>query len=410
VAVAKNPYRPGVGTEPLYLADRERQLARFRGYVDDFPERRQNIRLTGLRGVGKTVLLKEYRKEALRRNWTVIRRDVNGRLRAEGDFAVAIADDLQEAAEAFSKLAVVKRIIGDTRKAIGEITVGFGVELTVDVGGSSGRTSVLEDRVKNALLRVGKLAKSAGSGVLFLYDEAHTIYDRPKKRQFPLSALLGAFVQTQDDENELPVMLVVCGLPPLVTNLQRARSHSERLFRAEELGNLTLSQENDDFSPAALALVKPAQGTEIRYEDETAERIVRDVDGYPYFIQKYGEALFDAARAAADATIDLHLYRSVKKLVQDDLDREFFEGRYDDASASDQMTLRVAGSMGAENFQFGELAAQLESRKPNATQQSVNRLLVGNLIYRVRHGEYAYTAPLFGDFLRRKHPRADDDR
>jgi hypothetical protein len=104
------------------------------------------------------------------------------------------------------------------------------------------------------------------------------------------------------------------------------------------------------------------------------------------------------------------LYRATKKLVQDDLDAEFFEGRYNDASANDQMTLRVAGALGGENFQFGDLAGQLESRKPNATQQSVNRLLIENLIYRVRHGEYAYTAPLFGDFLRRRHPRTDDDR
>jgi hypothetical protein len=277
--MSKNPYRPGVGTEPLYLADRDQQLKRFERYLEDFPERRQNVRVTGLRGVGKTVLLKEYRKEALRRDWTVVRRDMNGRLCAEGDFAVAIADDLQEATESFSKLAAVKRIIGDTRKAIGEITVGFGVELTMNVGRSADRAHVLEDRVKNALLEVGKLAKSAGSGVLFLYDEAHTTYDRPKKHQFPLSSLLGAFVQAQDDEDELPVMLVVCGLPPLVTNLQRARSHSERLFRAEELGNLTLTSTDGEYSPAALTLVKPVQDTVIGYDRATAERIARDVDG-----------------------------------------------------------------------------------------------------------------------------------
>jgi hypothetical protein len=165
------------------------------------------------------------------------------------------------------------------------------------------------------------------------------------RRSVRASALNGAFVQVQDDEAELLVMLVVCGLPPLVTNLQRARSHSERLFRAEELGNLTLTKDGV-FSPAGLALVKPAHGTGISYDASTAERIVRDVDGYPYLIQKYGETLFDAARDAEVETIDLGLYRTVKRLVQDDLDREFFEGRYNDASASDQMTLRVAGRAG----------------------------------------------------------------
>jgi predicted ATPase len=132
--------------------------------LDAFPERRQNVRLTGLRGVGKTVLLKEYRKAALERGWVVIRRDVTGRLCAEGDFAVAISDDLREATEVFSKLAVVKRVITDARKAIGEITVAAGVAVTLNVGGSSGRTSVLEDRVSDALTRVGRLAASAGAG------------------------------------------------------------------------------------------------------------------------------------------------------------------------------------------------------------------------------------------------------
>lgn len=368
------------------------------------------MRLTGLRGVGKTVLLKEYRKDALERGWVVVRRDVSGRLCAEGDFVVAVADDLQEATEAFSKLAVVKRVVTDTRKAIGEITLTAGVAVTVNVGGSLGRTSVLEDRVKNALTRVGHPARSAAVGVAFLYDEAHAIYDRPHKHQFPLSALLGAFVQTQDDDAELPVMLVVCGLPPLVTNLQRARSHAERLFRAEELGNLSLEPQSDSQpSKAALALTEPIKPTGISYHPATAQRIVRDVDGYPYFIQKYGEAVFDAAVDSDAELIDDQLYRTVKRLVQDDLDREFFEGRYNDAAASDQLTLRVAGSLDGESFQFGELAAQFSTRKPNATQQSVNRLLQGNQVYRVRQGEYAYTAPLFGNFLRRKHPRADSD-
>jgi hypothetical protein len=89
-------------------------------------------------------------------------------------------------------------------------------------------------------------------GVAFLYDEAHTIYDRPQQHQFPLGALIGAFVQTQDDDAQLPVMLVRCGLPPLVTNLQRARSHAERLFRAEELGNLSLTGVRADAEVVAI--------------------------------------------------------------------------------------------------------------------------------------------------------------
>ena len=254
---------------------------------------------------------------------------------------------------------------------------------------------------------MGQLATKAGRGVAFLYDEAHTLHDQPRQRQYPLSALLGAFVQAQDeDEPPLPVMLVVSGLPPLVQNLQAARSHTERLFRVEELGNLALtSTHRGEPSPAALALIKPAADTGIRFERASAEQVAADVDGYPYFIQKYGEALWDAADAANLNAVDAKLYASTRTRLQDALDVEFFENRYLDAPRADQLTLRVAAALGGERFEIATLAAQFRSRNANAIQQSVNRLLKSNHIYRVTQGVYAYTAPLFGDFIRRKYPR-----
>jgi type II secretory pathway predicted ATPase ExeA len=401
-----------VGTTPPYLADREEQLQRFGGYLRDFPDKRRNVRLSGLRGVGKTVLLKEYRAAARERDWVVIRRDLTARLCQEEDFAIAIADDLDTAIRAFSATAKLKALLTSARAAVGEITVGLpgGPSVTVGVGNSTA-SSILEDRLAKALIRVGQLAAKAGRGVAFLYDEAHTLHDQPRQRQYPLSALLGAFVQAQDeDEPPLPVMLVVSGLPPLVQNLQAARSHTERLFRVEELGNLALTSTNrDEPSPAALALIKPAADTGITFERASAERVAADVDGYPYFIQKYGEALWDAADAANLHAVDSKLYANTLTRVQDALDAEFFENRYLDAPRADQLTIRVAAALGGEQFEIATLAAQFTSRNANAIQQSVNRLLKSNHIYRVTQGVYAYTAPLFGDFVRRKYPRQPSD-
>jgi hypothetical protein len=59
----RSPYRPGVGTDPPYLGDREPQLRRFREYLAE-PGVPHNVLVTGLRGVGKTVLLNHYRDEA----------------------------------------------------------------------------------------------------------------------------------------------------------------------------------------------------------------------------------------------------------------------------------------------------------------------------------------------------------
>jgi hypothetical protein len=408
---ATNPFRPGVGKPPPYLADREEQLQRFTRYLADFPENRRNIRVFGLRGVGKTVLLKEYRKIAREIGWIVVKRDFSLRLNDEADFALAISSDLDKALKELSPVAKLKSLVDDARNSLNAV-VSLGGGVTVGINAApTPKKAILEDLLRDALLKIGQVAAHANRGVLFLYDEAHVIHDTPKARSYPLSALLGAFVEAQDYEDEdLPVMLVMCGLPALVANLQAARSHSERLFKAEPIENLRLSSQGDEPSPAASALLTAVEGSDIAFAPGIAEVVARDVDGYPYFIQWFGEALWDAADEAGIAVIDEDLYDATKSQIQEGLDNEFFEGRYGEANRAEQGTLRVLGSLGGEGFRMGELVNEMKSLKQNAVQQSVNRLTQNNLIYRVRYGEYAYTAPLFGDFLRRRHPIQPEDK
>jgi hypothetical protein len=272
------------------------------------------------------------------------------------------------------------------------------------------RQRILEDRMRDALMKVGLLAAQSERPVVFLYDEAHVVYDRDREGDFPLSALLAAFVETQDHEDEdLPVMLVMCGLPRLVTNLQAARSHSERLFKAEEVENLGLTSSGEEPSTAATALAKPSEDTHISFDPATAQRVAEDVSGYPFFIQWYGEALWDAADEAGQAVVDNALYESTRHAIQDGLDVEFFEGRYNEPRRNEQGTLRVAASLSGETFRTADLLEQYPPSKAKSVQMSLNRLIGDNLIYRMRQGEYAYTAALFGDFLRRKHQRHSED-
>lgn len=307
-------------------------------------------------------------------------------------------------------MAKLKNKMADAaRSAIGQVAVdlGDGVSVSLSRGGQR-RESVLEDRLRVAITEVGRLAR--GRGVALLLDEAHTVCDKPRKGQFPLGALLSAFVAAQDDDDEpLPVMLALCGLPPLIGNIHRARSNAERLFKAEQIGNLSIADSSDDLSDAALALVQPARDSaEIIFDDEAAEQIARDVNGYPFFIQWFGEALWDAADVDGKPSIDHALYNTHRVLVQGALDNEFFEPRYRDARRADQGTLRVAASLGGERFEKNEIDAAT-TRTSGAIAQSLNRLISDNILYRDDHGVYAYTAPLFGDFLRRRHPRLDED-
>jgi AAA ATPase domain len=408
--MAKNPYRPGVGTRPPYLAGREQQIHRFQRLLEDYPEKRRNLRVTGLRGVGKTVLLKEYERIARRHEWVVIRRDWSTRFCDEADFATAIAGYLGEAVEALSVKAKIKRRAAAAMTAIAQVQMQLadGVTVPVRAGAEPAASPALEDRLRLALTHVGGIAHAQDRGVALLFDEAHSVYDRQSKRQFPLGALLSALVAVQDDdEHPLPVMLVLCGLPPLTGNIHAARSNAERLFRAEDIGNLPLEpQPPEQHSAAAQALVHPA--SDITYAPGIAEQIARDVDGYPYFIQWFGEALWDAADLQDNTTITSETYAHEQHTIQRSLDEEFFEPHYRDARQADQRTLRVAASLGGERFTTADLDAA-SGRSTGALAQSLIRLIADNLIYRDAHGIYAYTAPMFGDFMRRRHPRLDED-
>lgn len=408
--MASNPYSPGVGTRPPYLADREQQIRRFRRILEDYPQKRRNLRITGLRGVGKTVLLKEYERIARRSQWVVIRRDWGPRLCEEGDFAIAMSSYLREAVEELSVKARIKSRIAAALNAIRQVQLQLpeGVTMSIAREGGHSAPSIFEDRLRAALIQVGELARGQERGVAFMFDEAHSVHDRPGKQQFSLGALLSALVAAQDDdERPLPVMLVLCGLPPLTANIHAARSNAERLFRAEEIGNLSLTpQPTEQLSPAAQALVRPAEG--IAYAPGVAERIARDVAGYPYFIQWFGEALWEAADLQDAETITSELYERERPAIQRSLDEEFFEPRYRDARRADQTTLRIAASLGGERFGKADLDSAT-TRSTGALTQSLTRLIADNLVYRDDHGIYAYTAPMFGDFVRRRHARLDED-
>jgi hypothetical protein len=411
--VAKNPYQPGVGARPPYLAGREAQLRRFERILADYPEKRRNIRITGLRGVGKTVLLKEFERIARAdrsRRWVVIRRDFVPRMADELEFVTAIAEYLREAAEQLSVRSRLRNRLADTMRAIGEIQVELpeGVTMRVGAAGRTTRSRIVEDRLRVAFVEIGRLAAATGRGMVFMFDEAHEVFDQPRRGEYPLSALLSAVVAAQDqDDPPLPLMLVLCGLPSLPGHLRSARSHAERLFRADELANLSLAAADGDVSEAELALTRPIEGTPIRFAPGAAKQVVRDVDGYPYFIQWFGEALWDAAADAGSPVIDERIYAASRRLIRRGLDREFYEGRYDEVSTADQLTLRVAASLGSETFTVAELNAALASRNANANAQSLKRLTDASIVYRVKQGRYGYTAPLFGDFLRREHPYAE---
>jgi hypothetical protein len=409
--MTKNPYNPGDGSRPPYLAGRAQATQFFEKVLAGYPEKRRNLRVIGLRGVGKTVLLKEYQREAIKANWVVVRHQLPARLCNEAEFAVAMTNYLNEAADEFEPTTeALKKKLREARKAIKAVSMG---PLSVTLNPHEPAPSILNDRLAAALKRVGVYAREQERGVLFLFDDAHKMRDNPKAGQFPLDTLLGAFTEAQDNDDEpLPVMLVLCGLPPLASNIYLARNNAVRSFRGLELENLRTTDAGGDSSEAALALVKPVNDSTdgaLRIEPAVAERIAKDVHGYPYFLQWYGEALWEEADITSKDVINMALYRRMKDSIQQSLDAEFFEPQYASPRAADRKTLRIAAGLGDEGFTKGDLD-DATKRSAGAMSMSLTRLIKDNLIYRDDFGIYAYTIPRFGDFVRRCHPRLAGDK
>src|SRR5450756_323391 len=186
-AASINPFRPGMGLDPPYLADRTAQLGRFDQYLSGFPTFPRNVRLTGLRGVGKTVLLQHYAAAAEARGWVVVRRECSEHLQTECTFAHAVVEDCRRAVEHSPRhLALRQRSSVAVRRALdllGGLTVTReGVTLAVKPPTfATGQPAMLEDRLFQALeLACEGAAAGHHPGVLFCYDEAQVLSDTPR--------------------------------------------------------------------------------------------------------------------------------------------------------------------------------------------------------------------------------------
>ena len=383
-----------MGLEPTYLADRAPQLARFKHYLAGFPGLPRNVRVTGLRGVGKTVLLQQYGRLAEEAGWIVVGRECNEHLQDESIFGQALVEDCRRAVEQSSRaLAIRQRSQAVARQALdllGSFTISLaGVTVAVQPRTRPARIPQLEQQLFTSLRLACESASAAGRpGVLFCWDEAHVLRDSANHRQFPLGLFLAALARAQREG--LPVMVIVCGLPTLTDNLARAKSYSERMFQAEELGQLRPPED-------LLAFTRPLDLTGRKFDAEMARAVLQVTGAYPFHIQFVGALLWDGVEWPLRITkADFDKNRPT---ILEALDQAFFEARLGRTSATERSILRAMAASG-ESAQIRDLLRL--TRLPNQTaQQLIARLRDKGLIYRPQRGRLAFTVPLFGDYMRR---------
>ena len=393
-----NPFRPGAGHTPPYLAGRQTEREEFLRLLGQSTVL-ENMVLTGLRGVGKTVLLDSLKPLATSCGWMWVGADLSESASlGEDNLAIRLCADLS----VITSNVVVSR--EEVRRA------GFGTERE-KIERTLGYQSLIAtykripglslDKIKGVL----ELAWSALSsmrnvrGIIFAYDEAQNLADRSAKEQYPLSLLLDSFQSLQ--RKGIPLMLVLTGLPTLFPKLVEARTFSERMFRVVFLNSLSESESEE-------AVCRPIEAAEcpLHLDDRSVKTIVKMSGGYPYFIQFICREVYDAFIQRVD--------RGEKALVpiaaiEQKLDTDFFSGRWARATDRQRALLFVISRLENCDEEFTVQEVVEESRrfldKPFGGSH-VNQMLVAlasqGLVYKNRHGRYSFSVPLLGQFIRRQ--------
>lgn len=394
----ENPFRPGAGHKPPYLAGRTLEQDEVRTSLKQKIVT-QNIVLTGLRGVGKTVLLESLKPIAYEEGWLWAGTDLSESASVtEEALATRILADISRVTSAliFETKAVKPIGFATQTKTINEpITYERLVQHYESTPG------LISDKLKSTLETVWEImpSKDKIKGIVFAYDEAQNLADHLKRDQYPLSLLLEVFQSVQ--RKNIPYFLILTGLPTLFPKLVEARTYAERMFHVIFLKQL-------DKKATEEAITKPIQDTKspLKFSKETVNDIAKLSGGYPYFIQFICKEVFDVWIAKIHKG-------EVPQIPKDDivrkLDTDFFQGRWARATDRQRSLLRVIAQL---NNCDGEFTGQevveksknilKKSFSPSHANQMLLTLAEIGLVYKNRFGKYSLAVPLLWEFIRRQ--------
>ena len=390
----RNPYAPGAGQRPPELAGRDRELAQFDVTLERVaagrPER--SMVVSGLRGVGKTVLLNALRGKAVTRAWGT------GKIEARPDqsirlpIAQATHAAVREVAHRHRDPERVDEVAG-VLKAFALKTdlkdrKGIRWQPPTDVPAARGRADSgdLELDLVELFTDVADLGRDLGVGIGLFVDEMQDIASEE------LAAVCGAVHEIS--QQGAPLVVVGAGLPHLPVVLSASKSYAERLFRYVSVDRLPRDM-------ADRAWLLPAAEEGVDYEPEALDELYALTDGYPYFVQAYGKVTWDVALGSPIRPDDV---RAAAPEAEAELAVGFFGSRYDRATPAERDYMRTMADLGAEpgapdRVTTADIAKSL-GRRPQSLSPARDGLIKKGLIYSAERGSVAFTVPHFGQFLR----------
>ena len=383
----RNPYSPGAGTPPPALVGRDAELQAFDIAIQRLGARRsaKSLLLTGLRGVGKTVLLREFGRIGERRGWVCQHVEV----REDQSFPEVMAVLMREA---LLRLSTGELMADRIRRALG-VLKSFQVRWQLPEGGDMvlgldplpGRadSGILDHDLAGLFLEIGEAARDRGAGVLFTIDELQFL-----ARDHLAALMVGLHRISQE---QLPVLVAGAGLPSLPGLAGDAKTYAERLFGFRVINSLGKAE-------AQAALAEPAQAASVYWQPDALERVVDRTRGYPYFLQEFGKHAWDIATGPAEITAaDVE---TATPLALAELDTGFFRVRIDRATGEERTYLAAMASLGAGPYASGDVATAL-NRPATEVGPHHDALIGRGLCYSPRHGIIDFTVPMFDEFVRR---------
>lgn len=386
----KNPFSPGAGSPPPELVGRDPILEQARILLGRIKTKRpeKSMLLTGLRGVGKTVLLNEIERRAKADGYRALSMEAHedkllGPLIAPN--LRTLLYDLNRLAGAGDKvkrgLAVLRSFVGALKVTVGDVS--FGLDIEPEEGAAD--SGDLEIDLANLFVAVAEAAEERKSAVALLIDEIQ--YFSHKE----LGALIMAMHKVQ--QRQLPLVLLGAGLPILPGLAGESKSYAERLFSFPDIG--ALSEED-----SAKALREPAQAAGVAFEPNALKEVFRLTKGYPYFLQEWG---YQAWNLAAASPITLKVVKNATATVIPRLDKNFFRVRFDRLTPSEKNFLRAIAELGPGAHRTGDIADTL-GVKVTSLGPGRAKLIRKGMIYSPAYGDIAFTVPLFDEFMIRAMP------
>lgn len=386
----KNPFSPGAGSPPPELVGRDPVLEQARILLGRVKLKKpeKSILLTGLRGVGKTVLLNEIERLAKREDYRTIT------IEAHEDKPLGVLlvpylrtllfdlDRMAGAGDTVKRgLAVLRSFINSLKFTVENVTFGLDVEPEKGAADSGD----LEIDLPRLFVAIGEAAENRNTAVAILIDEIQYFSEKE------LGALIMAMHKIQ--QQQLPLVLLGAGLPILPRLAGESKSYAERLFSFPEIGALTAAD-------SERAIQDPAKEVGVEFEPAGLQEVFRLTKGYPYFIQEWG---YQSWNRAASSPITFEIVQSATEDVLPRLDKNFFRVRFDRLTPGEKKFLRAMADLGPDARRSSDIADKLGVKLTSIGPRRA-QLIKKGMIYSPAYGDLDFTVPLFDEFIIRTIP------